>query len=585
MNNSNYILDSLKNLDNYSTNIETLANDICNKICKEYNIQKTDDLENNIKIILTNYRYGLVDNNMVVAKIDDVIKSAVSSTLSTEKITPIDNNRQESKVNKTSEANKTIDNNQQATEVNKPTKKSNNNIKNQQTINTTLNNQKTNNNTQNNQQVSNINANTTNVTNTSNDSIVDIIPDAVLNSANTYGKVESAIATANIKIPGPIAKYATDVANAAKTGIEEIRNTLNDMLVSITDLVNTIVLLDDSISLDESNKDKIDLIKSEIKETLNFYYHYQGNVKEVKEMSKKTLSTFFERNGAKRNGDVYTFTLNGKEYSYNISTYQMSVEPDDKTKEKENMFARFYMRDDATYEDITNTITILAGQGALDSNSGPFVEGKERLDEGVNAQKSSLIIIPYGHGDGTQGSKSSNKAAMATRIGNFMVGGTNRQITNSIVGYSLGGNAAYEALAQEENKGLYKVCVPVNTFMDKYFGKTEGDSINNMIGTKIIQLEARSDKFRTGSRNARKKLLKGGFPVEDLVLYTNENDEYKYSEKVLGDNYIYLGDINKKITIDGKSQINPNYDPAWVTHFHGIEMIKTSGILTYLGEF
>lgn len=412
--------------------------------------------------------------------------------------------------------------------------------------------------------------------------VCDVVPDTLIRMAENCSTINSSI-KANLTAPAAVAKYATPVIAATEEG----NNISSDMESFAPILVEAAKLAEESdvdFNDEDTSTDIFDKVEGEI--VKKYYYKYEGDVKEVKEIPKEVLREFFDKNGAKKkkdNNDVYTFTIDGKEYSYNISTYQMSVEPDNKTLKKENMFVRFYMRDDATYEDITNTITICAGQGALDTDDGPFVEGKERLDEGVNTQKSSLVIIPYGLGDGTQGFKSSNKATMATRIGNFMVGGTNREITNSIVGYSLGGNAAYEALAQEENKGLYKVCVPVNTFMDQNFCSLEGDSIDNMIGTKIIQLEARKDNYRNGALRARRTLLKNGFPVEDLMLFTNEPDEYKYSEQALGDNFVFL-DINLKTKVDGKDQDNPNYDPAWVTHFHGINMIKTSGILTYLGD-
>ena len=518
-----------------SMKIMDLSNEICNAIKKETGIEVNDNIKTEINKTLDKCRMGFMDSDTTIQKINSIIKSSINTS---------------STITNTNTANTSTNNTPAKGKIEKPKEGENNN------------------------------------------DIVDVIPEEVMDSASKYGEIESKVASATVNIPGVIASYCSGIVSIVNNGKTAIDTSFNIIRSALTGILQGVVGADKDIPLlnnlfDDKEINTFNDLKekaSEVKETLRFYYQYEGDAKEVKQLSESKIREMFEKNGAHRNGDVYTFTLDGKEYSYNISTYQMSVEPDNKTKKKENMFVRFYMRDDATYEDITNTITICAGQGALDTDKGPFVKGKERLDEGVNAQKSSLIIIPYGRGDGTQGFNSSNKATMATRIGNFMVGGTNRQITNSIVGYSLGGNAAYEALAQEENKGLYKNAVLVNTFMDKKFLSMEGDSFDNMIGTKIIQFEARGDTFRSGSRKVRKRLLDNGFPPEDLILFTNEPDEYKYSEQLLGENYVYL-DINLKTKIDGKSQKNPNYDPAWVTHKHGINIIKTSGILTYLGEF
>lgn len=306
----------------------------------------------------------------------------------------------------------------------------------------------------------------------------------------------------------------------------------------------------------------IDELKyNEIVETTKFYYNYPGNVKEVSKLSSTQVGNLLVKNGATKNGSIYNVNINGTKYGYNVDTGEISINGQNK-----RFYCNFFARNDATYEDITNTITILAGQGALDGKAGPTKKGNS-LYEGVKTNKSSLVVVPYGTGYGHTTVFIHEGISAATRLGNFMVGGANRKITNSIVGYSLGGMAAYRTVAQ--NKGLYNKIVAVNSFMQADMDKNGGDwsAFNNC---EIIMLEAAGDKFVDGAIGTLKRLKRNGISLDNVHVYTNDRTMINYSKKYLSDNNINDWGVHN-------SELK-----GWRTHNYGIEMIKSSGILNYL---
>ena len=313
---------------------------------------------------------------------------------------------------------------------------------------------------------------------------------------------------------------------------------------------------------DNSTKFVIDELKyNEIVETTKFYYNYPGDVKEVSKLSSTQIGNLLVKNGATKNGSIYNVNINGTNYGYNADTGEISINGQNK-----RFYCNFFARSDATYEDITNTITILAGQGALDGKEGP-VKKDNNLNQGVKTNKSSLVIVPYGTGYGHTTVYIHEGISAATRLGNFMVGGANRKITNSIVGYSLGGMAAYRTVAQ--NNGLYNKIVAVNSFMQADMNRNGGDwsAFNNC---EIILLEASGDKFVDGAIGTLKKLKRNGINMNNVHVYTNDRTMINYSKKYLSDS-----NINDWSGHSGELK-------GWRTHNHGIEMIKSSGILNYL---
>ena len=303
--------------------------------------------------------------------------------------------------------------------------------------------------------------------------------------------------------------------------------------------------------------------QSEITGTIGFYFNYPGNIKEVSKLSSSTVGNLLLQNGATKNGDIYSVKINGTQYGYNIQTGEISVNGQNK-----RFFCNFFARSDASYSDITNTITILAGQGALDGKEGPTKKGQS-LYEGVCTTKNSLVIVPYGTGYGHTTQFITEGISASTRLGNFMVGGANRKVTNSVVGYSLGGMAAYRTVAR--NDGLYNKLVAVNSFMQADIEKN-GGSYSSFNNCEIILLEASGDKFVDGAIGSLKRLYNHGVNMNNVHVYTNDRTMINYSKKYLSDN-----------NINDWSNHN-NELKGWRTHNYGIEMIKSSGILNYLSS-
>ena len=323
--------------------------------------------------------------------------------------------------------------------------------------------------------------------------------------------------------------------------------------------------------------------QSEIKETTKFYFNYQGNVSEVKEMSSSAMATLFEQNGAMKgsggtypNGHSitrggngwYMFEKGGHTYEYNVNTNEIIVDytPPSKIEKNAKFNCKMFTTKDTDYNSITNTITILGGQGILEVKDARYDNDSSRtLMTGVNANKNSLIMVPYGRGYGTIGANIAPGAIASTTIGNFMVGGNTKKVTNSIVGFSLGGQATYQALAS--SKGLYQKAVIVNSGMQAL--KT--GSYDNMKDVEIIIMQANNDKtFGAWAPETLRKLVKNGVPKDNINVYTNSGGMLKMANQYLSSDHVHnvTGDVKGTRT--------------WSKHNYGIDMIKSSGILNYL---
>ena len=322
---------------------------------------------------------------------------------------------------------------------------------------------------------------------------------------------------------------------------------------------------------------------SEITEKNKFYFNYQGNVSEVREMSSGDMASLFEKNGAQkavngtyanghsttRSGDGwYLFEKNGHTYEYNVNTNEIIVDykPPSSIEPKSKFNCKFFTTGDTDYDSITNTVTILGGQGILEVKDARYDKDQSRtLMTGVNTNKNSLVIIPYGRGYGTIGANIAPGAISSTIIGDFMVGGNTKKVTNSIVGFSLGGQATYQALAS--SSGLYQKAVIVNSGMQKL--KT--GSYENMKDVEIIIMQANNDKtFGGWAPQTLRRLVQNGIPKENISVYTNSGSMLSMANKWLNPENVH----NVSADVKGTR--------TWSKHNYGIEMIKTSGILNYL---
>jgi len=312
----------------------------------------------------------------------------------------------------------------------------------------------------------------------------------------------------------------------------------------------------------------IDEIKlSEIKAKEEFYFNYKGNVKEVHEIGANELTTLLVKNGATKNGEFYMLTIDGHTYGYNPKTNQISM-----NGKALQMYSKFYVRNDADIDDITNTFTLLSGQDVVDRNDGPARAAEHEaarhdntsVFDGVEAGKNGLVIVPYGREYGGQGWTMAPGVSASTRIGDFIIGGKNKKVNNSIAGFSLGGYAAYATVSQ--NKGLYTSLVAVNTRMrTEGNGKTilGGGSWDAFEGVDVYIIETSGDNNPAGAI----KFLDQNVKNININFYGNKSEFIKTMKSVGREKNIHVvGDRSSK----------------WYAHGFGVALLKESGLIGYL---
>ena len=330
----------------------------------------------------------------------------------------------------------------------------------------------------------------------------------------------------------------------------------------------------------------------EIAQTNKFYYQYPGNVSEVKEIKGEKLVSLFETNGAQKatggtypdghtvtrgtNDGWYKFDKDGHTYEYNVNTNEIIVDytlPCYTFKGGKDTSAtfncKFFATDDTDFNAIKNTIAVCGGQGILDHNEPVYSNDIGRtLLTGLNANKNSMIIVPYGKGYGTVASNIAPGVIASTQIGNFLSGGNNKEVTNNIIGFSLGGQAAFHATSITD--GLYKKAAIFNATMVKYTKPSEG---MKKVEYYIFQASGDATFGKGAPSNLKKLILKCGVPKENVTVFTNDSGMLSVGKKVLDEDHL----INLRGTEVAKSGM-------WGTHVRGIEILKASGITNYFSE-
>ena len=301
---------------------------------------------------------------------------------------------------------------------------------------------------------------------------------------------------------------------------------------------------------------------AELDSKLAFYFNYPAAAKEAKLVSESQLRSALEKNGATKTGDnTYKVTMGGKTYTYNVKSGVVSYNG-------QSLYAKFYATSGTDLSNITNTITIMGGSGAVDTN-----HGSSDLTTGVRADSSSLIILPYGEGV----SSKSECVAGATRVGNFMAGGKSKSMSNSIIGYSLGGHVATKAITQ--NPGLYDAVVYVNSgafTSDLSVNQIDrsGGNYNAFKNMKIIFFEGSGDKFTNSAAKTIDVLTGKGVPKSNFYIYTSD-------AKLIKNFTGYLGKDHVVPVPDGYATAPKS---GWRGHSYGINMIKNSNIVNYLAK-
>ena len=303
---------------------------------------------------------------------------------------------------------------------------------------------------------------------------------------------------------------------------------------------------------------KIDDVKaSELKATIDYYFNYPNKAKDMQEVSDSKLRDLFTANGATKIGDnTYSFSIDGKNYKYNVNSNEIMV---DGVKEPE-LYCKFYTTADTSFSDITNTVTLLAGSGEISRG----------FDTTAQVNSNSLVVIPYGS---QSIPNMPNKISACTRTGDFLAGGKEKTIVNTIVGYSLGGQAAYATVAA--NKGLYSKLAAVNSAPTTSSGNTNylekhGD-YEAFKDVDIYIFEGSSDNFVNANIASLKRFRNNGVPMENIHVYTNDGDLLYEAKHLLPSENVYK--VEKEYAKSHK---------GWGGHSYGYDMLKDSGIISYL---
>ena len=410
-----------------------------------------------------------------------------------------------------------------------------------------------------------------------------------INAVNDVGRSLSSAISENQKIKSSANKIDAGLVSsfspAAASNVDAILSDVSKLISSLNDLETSYGLAKTELiaayeeaqrkvaedlkddaqgGQNDINADTDNSYLSGLNEKLAFYFNYPQAAKEAKQLSSNKLISLLEKNGAKKIGDnLYQVKIGNKTYRYNVNNFTIAEEG-----QSGGLYARFFATEDVDFSNITNTITIMGGSGAVDRNGVD-----SNLNNGVKLNKNSLIILPYGSGIFGK----ANLVAGATRVADFMGGGTSKTIKNSIIGYSLGGQIAAKAVAS--NKGLYKTIVFVNSA--PYNSQTGGGVIPNDQATydafkniNIIFFEGSGDKFVKNVGKTIDIFTSNGVPKSNFYIYTTDKNLINNYKTKLGTKHV----------ISPPSNYPVGGQKGWKGHSYGYNMIKDSGIVSYLGN-
>ncbi len=378
------------------------------------------------------------------------------------------------------------------------------------------------------------------------------------------------------------ASLVSSFSSSATGGVETINSNVSTLMEDLSNLETSYDLTSEELyaAIDEERRLVEEELKglNEIQGTVTvtgenkaaldakiaFYFNYPSAAKEAKQIPESKLRSLFEQNGAKKvDANTYQVTVDGKTYNYNVKNYRL-----ESPGNRGSIYARFFASDSADYSHIKSTITIMGGSGAVDRNSVD-----SNLNNGVRVGNNSIVILPYAEGIGNN----SDLVAGSTRVADSLGGGTPKTITNSIIGYSLGGHIATKAICR--NPGVYKAVVYVNSGM--YTSDLSINQVKRANGSyapfknmQIIFFEGANDKFVNSSAKTINTLVEQGTPKANFYIYTTD---HKLLNKYQG----YLGSDHVMSPPNGYAVGGKN---GWNGHSYGFNMIKNSNIVNYLSE-
>jgi len=313
-------------------------------------------------------------------------------------------------------------------------------------------------------------------------------------------------------------------------------------------------------------------IQNELHSTIDFVFAYPKQSANMKKISESKLADLLTKNGAKSVGDnTYELTIDGKTYRYNVKSHEIIIPSGNGSKEGK-VCCTFYAKDGVNFNSITSTMTLLAGSGERNNPTQESAFGSGNLGVGSN----TILAIPYLSGTTYQ---VPYKIGGATRIADFMIGGKTRSnITNNIVGYSLGGMGAYATVSA--NNGLYKNMAIVNggpthtenTYTDFI---TVNGSYDNFKNVNIYIFEGSGDSFIKSNKYLLKNLKSHGINMSHIHVYTTDRSLYNAAK----DCGAYCEDYDAM-----KNFASSKAHKGWGGHAYGYRMLEDSGIYSYLSK-
>ena len=216
---SNYILENIQMLDDDSITIESLVDKMCIKICTDYNIQRTEELEESIKNILTKYKNKIISSDDVISFFNEIDVNSLTEGSDTSQSSGSSNDDNESDIG---------DQNTSSGQNTRRSTQSQNDDSNRSTSQSTTPTSET----------------------TDSAGIIDVDTDTIEKVSASLSEVEEEASSNNITVPSSVAEYAAELETLAKAGNIEINSSLGNIKNEMLEKLHSIIDTDDSINND-----------------------------------------------------------------------------------------------------------------------------------------------------------------------------------------------------------------------------------------------------------------------------------------------------------------------------------------------
>jgi hypothetical protein len=280
-----------------------------------------------------------------------------------------------------------------------------------------------------------------------------------------------------------------------------------------------------------------------------------------------------KRNAVTSDNIVYTFQYGDKDYNYNVNTHILKY----KVNESEyQVYCDFYADSSIStskIDDYNNTVTILGGSSETKRYIGGTISSinDKAIPIDTPISENSLIIVPTFILDSSgklQYAVNSNPhlVTSCTMAGDYLIGADTKDVTNSVIGYSIGGQYATSAI--KSNSDLYDKCVFVNSasYSDAIGNTSAETGFEAFKNTELIFIESKNNNnWNTAVQKTINSMQNSGVSSDNIKFFTNDTSLTKYLDK-------------KGISYDLID--NNKYDG----HNSGYKMIRDSNIIGYLSN-